>query len=124
MGCIVYQENKKTGVVYAYWNESYRDPVTKKPTSKRTYMGRVDPITKEIVEKTEKGKRNRSQLNSLESQEKPAGKEDSIIELQTQLKNANETISTLRDYIKNVNMTLTKIENEITGIVKCSSNLF
>jgi hypothetical protein len=32
----VYQTNKKTGVVHAYSSESYRDPVTKKPRTRRT----------------------------------------------------------------------------------------
>lgn len=62
MSCIVYQTNKKTGVVYAYESESYRDPVTKKPKSKRTYLGRVDPDTNLIIPKAEEGKRNRSNL--------------------------------------------------------------
>ena len=36
--------------------------MTKKPKSKRVYLGRVDPVTKLIVEKAENGKRNRSKL--------------------------------------------------------------
>ena len=51
MAFIVYQTNKKTGTVYAYRQEAYRDPVTKRPKSKKTYLGRVDPVTKQIVEK-------------------------------------------------------------------------
>ena len=60
MACIVYQVNKKTNTKYAYRSESYRDPVTKQPRSRRTYLGRVDPETNEIIPKAEKGKRNRS----------------------------------------------------------------
>ena len=62
MACIVYRTNKKNGVVYAFRSESYRDPVTKQPKSRRTYLGRVDPVTKEIIPKAEDGKRNRSKL--------------------------------------------------------------
>lgn len=62
MAYTVYQTNKKTGVVYAYRAESYRDPETGKPKSHRTYLGRVDPVTKMIIGKAENGKRNRSQL--------------------------------------------------------------
>lgn len=65
MSCIVYQTNKKTGVVYAYESESYRDPITKKPKSKRTYLGRVDPDTNLIIPKAEEGKRNRSGLSEI-----------------------------------------------------------
>ena len=45
MSCIVYLTNKKTNTKYAYRSESYRDPETKKPKSRRTYLGRVDPVT-------------------------------------------------------------------------------
>lgn len=62
MACIVYRTNKNTGVVYAFRSESYRDPVTKKPKSRRTYLGRVDPISKDIIPKAESGKRNRSKM--------------------------------------------------------------
>ena len=60
MSCIIYQTNKENGNVYAYESVSYRDPVTKKPRSKRTYLGRVDPDTKMIIPKAKDGKRNRS----------------------------------------------------------------
>ena len=64
MSCIVYTINKKTNTKYAYRSESYRDPVTKKPKSRRTYLGRVDPVTNEIIPKAEKGKRNRSPIGA------------------------------------------------------------
>jgi len=60
MSTIVYQTNPKTGTKYAYQSESYRDPVTKKPRTRRTYLGIVDPITGEIITKAVQGKRNRS----------------------------------------------------------------
>ena len=70
MACIVYQTNKKTNTKYAYRSESYRDPVTKKPKSRRTYLGRVDPDTNEIIPKAEKGKRNRSAIDNSSSRSK------------------------------------------------------
>ena len=62
MSCIVYLTNKKTNTKYAYRSESYRDPETKKPKSRRTYLGRVDPITNKIIPKAAKGKRNRTPI--------------------------------------------------------------
>lgn len=56
MACVVYMTNKKSGHVYAYESVSYRDPVTKKPKSKRKYLGRVDPITKEFLKDTSEKK--------------------------------------------------------------------
>lgn len=67
MACIVYITNKKTNTKYAYRSESYRDPVTKQPKSRRTYLGRVDPVTNEIIPKAEKGKRNRNPIGSVQS---------------------------------------------------------
>lgn len=70
MSCIVYVTNKKTNTKYAYRSESYRDPVTKAPKSHRTYLGRVDPLTNEIIPKAEKGKRNRSPIGGNPLQHK------------------------------------------------------
>lgn len=123
MGCIVYQTNKKTGVMYAYWNESYRDPITRKPTARRTYMGRVDPETKEIVKKAENGKRNRSPVG--EHQNKNAADEGTIqriSDLEHKLKEANETITKLRKHIKETEYAVKKIANLATSIPPFSSN--
>ncbi len=59
MSSIVYHFDKKSGNKYAYESQSYRDPVTKKTKTKRTYLGRVHPETGDIMPKTELGKRNR-----------------------------------------------------------------
>ena len=73
MASIVYRTNKKNGVVYAFRSESYRDPVTKQPKSRRTYLGRVDPVTKEIIPKAEDGKRNRSKLGESSDEAEERG---------------------------------------------------
>ena len=86
--------------MYAYWNESYRDPITRKPTARRTYMGRVDPETKEIVKKAENGKRNRSPVG--EHQNKNAADEGTI-----------QRISDLEQKLKATSLS----ENEIKEIV-------
>lgn len=46
---IVYQTDKRTGVTYAYENQSFWDPELKRSKSKRKLIGRVDPISHEIV---------------------------------------------------------------------------
>ncbi|MBR1685244.1 MAG: hypothetical protein IJ708_08905 [Clostridia bacterium] len=68
MAFTVYQTNKKTGTVYAYEQETYRDPETKKNKVRRTYLGRVDPETKCIIEKAESGKRNRTSVEAAEKE--------------------------------------------------------
>lgn len=105
MSSIVYQTNKTTGSVYAYEAESYRDPVTKKPKSRRKYLGRVDPITKKIIPKAEDGKRNRSK-SADENSYLP---DDIILEI----KNQKEQIRQLQLQVAE----LTKRDRESTGLI-------
>ncbi len=46
---IVHQENKKTGVVYVYESEPYWDKGKQQSRSRRKCIGRLDPVTKEVV---------------------------------------------------------------------------
>lgn len=46
---IVYQHDKRSGITYAYESVSYYDKEKKHSRSKRTLIGRVDPVTNEIV---------------------------------------------------------------------------
>lgn len=49
MAAIVYQTNKKTGVTYAYESTSYWDKDKQQSRAKRTCIGRVDPVTRQII---------------------------------------------------------------------------
>jgi len=55
-------------VTHAYTSESYRDPVTKKPRTHRTYLGRVDPVTGAIIPKGPPGSRKRSKLSAPDNE--------------------------------------------------------
>ena len=55
MACIVYRTDSG-GRKYAYSSESYWDAEKQQPRSKRTYLGRVDPITGEIIKGRQNGK--------------------------------------------------------------------
>lgn len=103
MACIIYQTNKKTGIKYAYRSESYRDPETKKPKSRRTYLGRVDPITNEIITKADKGKRNRS---SVVDGSIPEG-------IQSELREKNNTIRRLEQQVNTCKSMLEDLKNTI-----------
>lgn len=104
MACIVYRTNKDTGVVYAFRSESYRDPVTKKPKSRRTYLGRVDPVSKEIIPKAENGKRNRSKLG------------DSVNETKAESTSSPEGVSL--DVIAQLNDVIRQRDAEIAALKK------
>ena len=49
MAAIVYQTNKKTGITYAYESISHWDKEKQQSRAKRRCIGKVDPITNEIV---------------------------------------------------------------------------
>ena len=46
---IVKQFDKRSGITYLYDCKSYRDKVTKKPRSKRSLIGRLDPETGQVI---------------------------------------------------------------------------
>jgi hypothetical protein len=46
---IVYQTDKRSGITYAYENQSFWDKELQRSRSKRKLIGRVDPATGEIV---------------------------------------------------------------------------
>lgn len=46
---IVYQTDKRSGITYAYESKAYWDKEKKQSRSKRTLIGRVDPVTGEIT---------------------------------------------------------------------------
>lgn len=110
MSCIVYQTNHRTGVVYAYESQSYRDPVTKKSKSHRTYLGRVDPVTGAIVKKAENGKRNRSVLG-VDAQ-KDSGK---------RIEELEEQVRTLQAEVKELQVRLRDSERRLKQINQLSS---
>ena len=113
MACIVYQTNKKTNTKYAYRSESYRDPVTKKPKSRRTYLGRVDLDTNEIIPKAEKGKRNRSAIDnsSPESKNNNSSAQTNIGELRQLMDHISETQYDLMHKIADMDESISKIRS-------------
>ena len=46
---VIFQTNKKTGITYAYQNEPYWDKENQQSRAKRTLIGKVDPVTGEII---------------------------------------------------------------------------
>lgn len=113
MAYIIYQTNKKTGIKYAYRSESYRDPETKKPKSRRTYLGRVDPITNEIIPKADTGKRNRSPVV-----------DDSVSEeIRSELRTKNNTIKQLEQQVSTCRTMLEDMKHTIDNTLDKLSNM-
>lgn len=95
MGNISYQTNKNTGQVYAYDLEYYRDPTTGRRKSRRRYLGRVDPQTKEILPKGSGGRRNREKLPSEVGEEDQQELSKDVRELRAQVLELKGEVSRL-----------------------------
>lgn len=60
---IIYQTNKDTGITYAYQNKAFWDKEKQQSRAKRTLIGKVDPVTGEIVPtRPYKSKKQESQV--------------------------------------------------------------
>lgn len=99
MSSIVYHTDSKTGNKYAYESRSYRDPETKKVKTQKTYLGRVDPITNEIIPKAEPGKRNRKPSTRQMKQISEASKKQ-IEQLTQEVSSLKQTVSSLTNQLK------------------------
>ena len=110
MSYIVYKKNKKNGAIYAYRQESYRDPVTRKPRNTRTYLGRFDPETNTIIEKAERGnlKENSGADERNSSQE--------TVRLQTLLTHRDEQIRILKEKLAEQEKQIRSLRHSIEKI--------
>lgn len=107
MPTIVYQENPKTHVKYAYESVSYWDKDKKAPRSKRRYLGRVDPETGEIIESRRNRKKQEAASGSTESGQ-------DIPQLMEELGRKDSEISELKDALRE----LTARHEETVRILK------
>ena len=89
MGTIVYQV--RNGVKYAYESVSYWNAEKKAPRSKRRYLGKVDPVTGEIVKAREKKK---------DGTGVPDSQEEVIRQLQEQLQEQDARIKSLQEQLE------------------------
>lgn len=120
MACIIYRTDKKTGIKYAYRSESYRDPETKKPKSRRTYLGRVDPETNMIVPKGEPGTRNRSKLGDAAANESilPVETSELIARQRSEIQRLNSEVDALKAQIKELHHSLKQLRNSVDSILE------
>lgn len=96
---IYYQKDRRSGVTYAYRSESYLNPETGRRCTRREYMGRLDPVTGEIVPKAAPGKRNRSALGDVpgEGATTPAELARALSDCQAEVKKLREVVRDLRE---------------------------
>ncbi len=90
MSSIVFYTNRKTGAVTAYRSEAHWDPEKGYSVPKRTYLGIVDPVTKEII--PSRGKRGRPK----KAEEQRAGEK----ECREKFEKAMEEVDSLRERVR------------------------
>ena len=68
MAAIVYQADKRSGITYAYESVSYWGKEKKQSRAKRTLIGRVDPVSGDIVPTDGRGRKDRTKVQEQVSQ--------------------------------------------------------
>ena len=117
MSCIVYQTNKRTGIRYAYESVSYWDKEKKQPRSKRTYVGRVDENTGEIIRKANSDRT----VPEIGLSEMADGGYDEVEDVCPQYENpeleeCKEEIERLKAEIAEKEGTISSLENELSAL--------
>ena len=73
---IIYLRNNKSGTVYAYEDHPYWDPERKQSRSKRKLLGKVDPLSGEIV--PTRGRKVKNKPDTGETKEAPIRSADAV----------------------------------------------
>jgi len=107
---IVYQKDRRSGSTYAYRSEPARDPITGKATQIRTYLGRVDPETGEIVPKAAPGRRNRSKIGETPLPDAPVDA--------AELKRYRDENDQLRNEVKRLRSRVDELEGLISRMME------
>ena len=117
MSSIVYWTDKRNGHVYAYSSESYWDKAKKAPRSKRTYLGRVDLETGDIIKGGRKAKAQAAEVRNKSVEEI---EDDVVRELKTEIVGLEAKISELESTIKelrsNYQQTLKAVRSAISAL--------
>ena len=112
---IVKYLNKITGVTYVYESESYWDKEKKQPRNRRKLIGKLDPITGEIVPTGKKGRPKK--------EKDPNEKNGKLTELQNQLNACKEGCRDTKLQIDLQNMKIKKLEAELKAARKEAEKL-
>lgn len=121
---IIKQYHKDTDTTYVYESTSYWDAEKQQSRSKRKLLGKLDPVTGEIIPTGTRGRRKKdiSEVSSAETEMLPDEKELRIQELTLSLSQKNQQISALKLENQKLRNTLAKIQNSLGSCLDlCSS---
>ena len=112
---IIKQLNKKTGVTYVFESRSYRDKTTKQPRSERHLIGKIDPITGEIVPTRKKASKRTTcsdeDVSSFPSQaeQQPSVSWDSLQSMNSEMTELRNEVARLQTILDQITPELEKI---------------
>ncbi|MBQ3972052.1 MAG: hypothetical protein II687_07610 [Selenomonadaceae bacterium] len=113
MACIVYRTDSQ-GRKYAYSSESYWDKEKGQSRSRRTYLGRVNPETGEIIKGRKDGKNYKAR-----PKDQPENVDETLVsELRASLQKKGEEVADLQEEnrkLKEQVRKLTKLCREIAA---------
>ncbi len=66
---IIKQYHKDTDTTYVYKSESYWDPELKQARSKRTCIGKIDPVTGQVVPTGKRGRKKTTPEKAVDNDE-------------------------------------------------------
>lgn len=108
---IVKFTNPNTGITYAYESTPYYDPVKKQSRPKRTYLGRVDDVTGEIIPTTRKKKK--SDDNSSKDEQLINDLKEQILKLKQENTKLEKQISDLEKERNDLRTYLIKLADSL-----------
>ena len=115
MSSIVFQHDKRSGITYAYESTSYYDKEKKQPRAKRKLIGRVDPVSGQIVPTGGRKGRPVSSDSSAALNEKYDQLKKECADKDNQLAALNSEIFSLRKEIRQLKELLSRI-NSISNL--------
>lgn len=122
---IIKQYHKDTDTTYVYESISYWDPEKKQSRSKRRVIGKLDPVTGEIIPTGKRGRPRKRKTEKEKTQDNQLLSADP--ELQDTIRKQQITISTLQQQIADLqeaNQHLRKIIAKADSLSAKSRELF
>ena len=93
---IIRQTNKKTGITYVIDSESYWDKEKQQPRSRRKIIGKIDPVTGEVVPTNRHQKRKTAAAEQSPESAAAGRSDDEIIADRTRILELEKQVSKLQ----------------------------
>lgn len=122
---IVKQFNKKTGTTYVYESKSYWDPEKKQSRNKKKLLGKLDPVTGELIPTGPIGRPPKEKpapdLSALAAKEREMDQKR-ILSLNKQIAERDALIDDLKKEVSSLQTTISQMKEAFTEINSVSGN--